>query len=727
MRKITSYMIILICALFILVGCQNSSDEEPKEIEVLVSVNYDTVTIISVTSPHQAVITEDDTTYQITVTLGVELNDNDVVIFSVNQEEISSDDYTLNDGVITYVVNKVIDDPIVAVDVSYDLNGGLWTSDIYQSSEANFQLTAIDKNVLSSSNLTVFDRRSSGLIDFDKVFIDYDALRGVYVVVAWDNHTAAIQNLDIPAHDYIIALHKDSEDTESQLVMNQLMTDDVLGYVILSETSFSSFSSGQSLLINLYDPVEVTSNYINTLDEMTVLPVPVREGFTFLGWFDGHEITEIFMPYHESDDITSLTYVARWFGADVVELYRVIDEIIPDTLSADLDLPLVYKNFSLTWESSDSEVLQSDGTFIKPYVGMDITLTAYIQDESGETYERIYVMHINGKKSLEGTVASSYIYRNFHLLDDTTFDTLDIINAAFITADANGELSGSTFLNNVVSYVLPRATEYGTWVVVSIAPSSNWSEFTATDTLINTFADNVIALINQYGFDGVDIDWEYPNNSTEETRYVKLMQILYQKVKANNPNHLVTTAIAGGMWQPPRYRLSQSGAYVDYINMMTYGMTSNSGYYQNALFPKYTYDDPTFGVGKTLTSTSIEESIQLFNSYGIPNNKIIVGLAFYGISQIKVNGVWTNNGSIHYTEIKNSLFEDDNYIKRYDDDAQVPYIISTSGTYFVSYDDPKSVRAKCAYVIEEGLKGVMFWEWGTDLTGTLLQAIRSSF
>jgi chitinase len=114
-----------------------------------------------------------------------------------------------------------------------------------------------------------------------------------------------------------------------------------------------------------------------------------------------------------------------------------------------------------------------------------------------------------------------------------------------------------------------------------------------------------------------------------------MMRVIYTKVKANNPNHLVTAAIAGGMWQPPRYDLENSHQYIDYINMMTYGMVSNNGYYQNALKRSTTYANPTNVAGKTLTSCSIEESIEIYNSYGIPNSRIIVGVAFYGIKQIR--------------------------------------------------------------------------------------------
>ena len=646
-------LIYVVCTLLISVLLVACIEDEPvfNDVVVSVNINKETGTVLSITTPHQANMIQTGQVARLTVTLDHVLLENERLVFKVNGDIIADKDYTFDGQVIVYEFTKIVDE-IVPINVSFDLKGGRWSADAYSLTEPLYTMSSLRKNVLTSMDLTVFDDRGSGLIDYDKIFITFDDITSYYSVVAYDEHTAAIQNLDIPEHDYILAIHKDTLDEENEHIISALMNDDVLNKLILFDKNPSSFSDGESIQIFVYNALE-ENDFEMVLDEETALPIPVREGFTFLGWWDGVEIIETFMPYYASDDVTAITYEARWFGATIEELYAYIDPLIPETLTSSLELPTVYKNFTLNWHSDDSTILQSDGTYIKPYVAMDVNLTVEILDESGATYERDYMLHIDGKKSLAGTIASSYIYRNYHLVDDLTFDTLDIINTAFIHADASGSLSGTTFLNNVSSYIIPRATTYGTWVVVSIAPDSAWwfgryvpdsalSSFTATETLIHTFADNVVSLINQYGFDGVDIDWEFPRTDTEEAQYVNLMRILYQKVKENNPNHLVTTAIAGGMWQPAHYRLAQSGQYIDYVNMMAYGLTYNSTYYQNPLFPRYTYHDEILNIGKTLTSTSIDESITILNNYGIPNSKIIVGLAFYGVTQTKIEGVWTS-------------------------------------------------------------------------------------
>ena len=106
---------------------------------------------------------------------------------------------------------------------------------------------------------------------------------------------------------------------------------------------------------------------------------------------------------------------------------------------------------------------------------------------------------------------------------------------------------------------------------------------------------------------GIDIDWETPA-SNEATNFTLLMKAIYEKVKAYNKNYLVTAAIGGGKWQPPKYDLPNSKDYLDYVNLMTYSMATGNGYYQNALFKSTK--------GATLTSCTIEESIKIFNDYG---------------------------------------------------------------------------------------------------------------
>jgi chitinase len=164
--------------------------------------------------------------------------------------------------------------------------------------------------------------------------------------------------------------------------------------------------------------------------------------------------------------------------------------------------------------------------------------------------------------------------------------------------------------------------------------------------------------------------------------------------------------------------------------MMTYGMTSNNGYYQNALYKSTVFDSPAELAGKTLNSCSIEESIVIYQNYGIPNNKIIVGVAFYGIRQTRTYNAstgswssWSNDGSVSFSYITNFYLTSEDWEYHYDSAAGVPYLLHKDGDVFVSYDNPRSIADKSAFILEQGLAGMMYWENGHDSTGTLLLAM----
>ena len=56
-------------------------------------------------------------------------------------------------------------------------------------------------------------------------------------------------------------------------------------------------------------------------------------------------------------------------------------------------------------------------------------------------------------------------------------------------------------------------------------------------------------------------------------------------------------------------------------------------------------------------------------------------------------------------------------MRRWDAQAQAPFLWNAEKRIFISYDDPESLRVKSRYVLERGLAGVMFWEYYADRPG----------
>jgi chitinase len=65
------------------------------------------------------------------------------------------------------------------------------------------------------------------------------------------------------------------------------------------------------------------------------------------------------------------------------------------------------------------------------------------------------------------------------------------------------------------------------------------------------------------------------------------------------------------------------------------------------------------------------------------------------------------------------------YTRHWDAAASVPYLYNADKQIFVSYEDPESLAAKCKYVKKQHLKGVMFWDYESDPSGVLLDAVDS--
>ena len=385
-------------------------------------------------------------------------------------------------------------------------------------------------------------------------------------------------------------------------------------------------------------------------------------------------------------------------------------------------------NTTIAWSSSDGSILNNEGIIGKVYVDSLITLTSIISygdDDLISTYE--ITVKANFKSLTNKPINAGYA-RKLSALTTTDFEVLDLVECAFATLNSDGSITGSTFFKNCSSYVIEQAHSKGTYVTFSFSPSSSWTNACDPENnLYDTIANNIVSIINLYGFDGVDIDWETPK-SGEYTWFTSLMRSIHIKVKNNNSHHLVTAAIGGGKWAPPCYDLNNSKNYLDYINVMLYGMCSASGYYQNALYKSSSFNDSSNKVGKTLVSCSVHESMAIYeDTYGVPANKLLIGVPFYGVRQRRTYDSETgkysdwSGGSITYDTVINYINSGD-YVIHYDNISKVPYLLSNDLLTFVSYENQESLYEKYNYVKNNGLAGIFFWDNQNDLNRNMINA-----
>ncbi|MGA5408446.1 glycoside hydrolase family 18 protein [Streptomyces lavendulocolor] len=231
-------------------------------------------------------------------------------------------------------------------------------------------------------------------------------------------------------------------------------------------------------------------------------------------------------------------------------------------------------------------------------------------------------------------------------------------------------------------------------------------------------------------FDGIDIDWEYPNacGLTCDTSGRDAFTGLMSHVRAAfGPRNLVTAAITadatpGGKIDATDY--AGAARYVDWYNPMTYdyfGAWAAQG-------PTAPHSALTGYPGIPQAGHHADATITKLKRLGIPARKLLLGIGFYGrgwagVTQKAPGGTATGPAPGTYEQ----GFEDYKVLK-----DRCPAGGRVGGTAYAhcgdewwSYDTPATIAGKMAYKNRQGLGGTFFWELSGDTAnGELIRAIR---
>ncbi|MFI9211605.1 glycosyl hydrolase family 18 protein [Streptomyces sp. NPDC053253] len=232
-------------------------------------------------------------------------------------------------------------------------------------------------------------------------------------------------------------------------------------------------------------------------------------------------------------------------------------------------------------------------------------------------------------------------------------------------------------------------------------------------------------------FDGIDLDWEYPNacglscDTSGAASFKNMMQAMRAKFGANN---LVTAAVtadasAGGKIDAADY--AGAAQYMNWFNVMTYdffGAWAAQG-------PTAPHSPLTSYAGIPQAGFNSAEAIAKFKAKGVPANKLLLGIGFYGrgwtgVTQSAPGGTATGpaagtyeQGIEDYKVLKNSCPANGTV-------AGTAY--AHCGTNWWSYDTPATVNSKMSWAKNQGLGGAFFWEFSGDTgNGELVGAINT--
>ncbi len=269
--------------------------------------------------------------------------------------------------------------------------------------------------------------------------------------------------------------------------------------------------------------------------------------------------------------------------------------------------------------------------------------------------------------------------------------------------------------------------------------SGGFSDVALTPASRAIFVDSVEAFVNRYHLDGLDVDWEFPGESgaghvfrpEDKQNYTLLLKELrarFDKMSGKLHQPLYLTIATGATTDFLEHtEMGEASKYVDTVNLMAYD------YYEPGDQEITGNHAPLFTDPADPRAISADRSVREYEKAGVPAEKIVLGVPFYGHVWGQVPA--TNHGLFqpgkpipnayaNYAAITSTMLGQ-GYTRYWDAPASAPYLYNVEKQIFVSYEDPESLALKCKYVKEQHLKGVMFWDYAGDPSGTLLGAIDS--
>ena len=459
------------------------------------------------------------------------------------------------------------------------------------------------------------------------------------------------------------------------------------------------------------------------------------EAFIEYLWFDGNHVFDFNTP------ITSdLTLTAKW-----KILANILEDLVPNRINDNIELPAVINTslgeLRIYWGSSDVTTINVRGGINPLREDTKVTLTATFsyQNQSYVHTADVVVEAVKLRDLSKTTPVFGYFSSNmgsYKGLEGVPAETIDVINYCFARITKEGIVSLGELIK--ISTVV-EARKQGIRVMYSVGAYGsvestgchNISRAASTPEGRAKLIASIIDSIQKYHLDGVDIDWEYPgqfpapgiSSSQDRLNYMAFMRELRAALDELGEGYLLTAAVPGGNWATSNYDVKGLAEIMDYLHLMTYDLQNPSA---------TSHHTPLYSEGYAAHG-SVDSAVHNFANAGFPKERLVVGAAFYG-------RIWTLDGTgtrimgagnivprngdhVTYTSIKNDYLKRSTVKSYWDEKACAPYIYDSATHEVISYDNPNSIKHKCRYVLDNELGGLMFWDYGEDLTGSLVNAI----
>ena len=259
---------------------------------------------------------------------------------------------------------------------------------------------------------------------------------------------------------------------------------------------------------------------------------------------------------------------------------------------------------------------------------------------------------------------------------------------------------------------------------------------TATDAGLEKLANSMVSYMAQWNFDGLDIDWEYPDTEAEKAQFTKLIQSLRSKLDAqglkDDKYYQLSAAVTTNHNNIQYINPAVTAPLLDSVNVMAYdihGAFDPLTGHNAPLFENSHDEDKDLNVADTMTAYA--------DTWQVPKAKLMMGIPYYGrgwghvpgteiiaglpgmfnTGAASVKGAWDDadqlTGTNPWYVLKQKLNTGE-YTRYWDSESHVPYLYSKTKQEFLTYDDPQSIKEKVDYINAQGFGGAILWDISGD-------------
>lgn len=249
--------------------------------------------------------------------------------------------------------------------------------------------------------------------------------------------------------------------------------------------------------------------------------------------------------------------------------------------------------------------------------------------------------------------------------------------------------------------------------------SSNFAQPASSESGRKRFAESAVKLLEDLGFDGLDVDWEYPKSSNEAEDFVKLLQETRNALdaaaaKRQHARFYLTVACPAGPSNFEKLKIPEMDRLLDFWNLMAYdyaGSWDQRAGHQANLFPS--------PASPECTPFSTLAAIEHYTKHGVHPFKIVLGMPLYGRTFKETTGPGQPYSGVGEGSWEQGVWDykalpKPDSTEYHDDHIGASWSYCPSSKTMVSYDTPEMVKQKASFVRDYGLGGGMWWESSGD-------------